>query len=533
MMFEIVFFTSSKIKLSHARHLCRDYNVKVTSFREKTFHANYIEPRIYDREELLKQSYEDALQRWQKAVSKGENRLFFIEDTSVTIDALSIERETPGLDVKYWMEETDFANLDQQLKALGNNRKATVRSDVVLHLSPELRKATEDKNYLCFVSSVSGQVVDVEQSFDTNPMYPWLDNKTFNKWFMPDGCSLPVSLLAIEEADKHDFRANAFQQMLAFLEQHKIITRRTTPVVQSSLDSEESLFIICGPTCSGKSTLAEHLADNYGYYHIEASDFMYLSYYQRHGVASSVSIGDFAEQALHDQPEIVADQILENIEKNQIAPIVVTGFRSPLEVEWFRHYYAGSYRIVIVYIMADAELRFKRALLRQREDQLDSREKFDKRDAQQASMGLLELEERFKSDLIENNGSLEELFSYFEKNYLKNHQKNPINNQTEQLKGRKLENLILMTLAKQLPNRGYFTTTEIAHLMNQFLEDQPKSKNNISRYFNQRFYPYFEIKVIDGKRKYRLSNTGHGKARILLKNKPINLHPPTAESPAT
>lgn len=514
-MFEIVFFTSSKIKLSHARHLCRDYNVKVTSFREKTFHANYIEPRIYDREELLKQSYEDALQRWQKAVSKGENRLFFIEDTSVSIEALSKERETPGLDVKYWMEETDFANLDHQLKALGSNRKATVRSDVILHLSPKLRKVTEGKNYLCFFSSVSGNIVDSEQSFDTNPMYPWLDNKTFNKWFVPDGCMLPVSMLAIEEADKHDFRAKAFLQMLAFLEQHKIITRRTTPMVQSSLDFEESLFIICGPTCAGKSTLAEYLADNYGYYHIEASDFMYLSYYQRHGVTSSVSIGDFAEQALNDQPEIVADQILENIQNNQTVPIVITGFRSPLEVEWFRRYYSGSFRIVIVYVVANVELRFERALLREREDQPDSREKFDKRDEQQASMGLVGLKELSKSDLIENNCTKEELFSTFEKYYLKNYPIKLNKNQIDKIKGGKLENLILMTLANQLPNRGYFTTTEIAHLMNQLLEDQPKSKNNISRYFNQRFYPYFEIKVIDGKRKYRLSNTGKGKSCIL------------------
>jgi len=86
-MLEIVFFTSSPIKLTHAIYLCRDYDVLITGFREKTFGANYIEPRIYDRAQLIEESYQDALQRWQKATSTSKNRLFFIEDTSVTIEA--------------------------------------------------------------------------------------------------------------------------------------------------------------------------------------------------------------------------------------------------------------------------------------------------------------------------------------------------------------------------------------------------------------------------------------------------------------
>jgi len=55
------------------------------------------------------------------------------------------------------------------------------------------------------------------------------------------------------------------------------------------------------------------------------------------------------------------------------------------------------------------------------------------------------------------------------------------------------------------------------HLSNQSVaEGKIKSKNNVSRYFNQRFYPYFDIKLVDGKKKYRLSNTGYGMARLLV-----------------
>lgn len=514
-MVEIVFFTSSPIKLAHARYLCRNYDVQITGFREKTFGANYTEPRIYDRAQLIEESYQDALKRWQKAASTSENSLFFIEDTSVAIDALSTEQETPGLDIKYWMAETDFASLDAQLKALENNRCATVRSDLVLHLSPELRSTAEDKNYLCFTSSITGCIVNKEQVFDTNPMYPWLDNKTFNKWFVPDGCSQPISMLPITEADQHDFRAQAFRDMLVFLEQHNKIRRRTKPLVQKNLEIGEPLFIICGPSCAGKTTLAKYLAVHYGYYHIEASDFMYLSYYQRHGVASSVKIGDFAEQALRDQPEIVAEQILCNIQGGKTGPLVVTGFRSPLEVDWFQRYYMGSYPIVVVYIAADAVLRFERSVIRQRDGEATNRETFNLRDAQQSAMGLEELEKRFLADRLENNGSLESFFNNFETRYVQNQQRSHMSDKIGHLAAGKLESLILLTLLDKWSSREYFTTTEIAHLLNQSLEGKPKSKNNVSRYFNQRFYPYFDIKLIDGKRRYRLSNTGYGKARIL------------------
>ena len=513
MMIELVFFTSSRVKLAHARYLCRDYAVRVVGFREKTFGAPYVEPRIYDREQLIELSYRDALHRWQKAVPGSG--LFFIEDTSVTIHALSAERETPGLDVKYWMAETDFATLDAQLKALGNNRRATVRSDLVLHLPTEWIGA-ESRSYRCFTSMVSGNVTEKELVFDTNPMYPWLDNRTFNKWFVPDGCSQPISVLPIAEADKHDFRAPAFRKMLEFLESRQKISRRTEPEVQTSFGFDSRLFIVCGPSCAGKTTLAEYLAERYGYYHIEASDFMYLSYYQRHGVSPVTDIGDFAEQALRDQPEIVAEQVLQNIQQNKPAPVIVTGFRSLAEIEWFRDHYMGKHPVEVVYVTANQATRYERSSIRQREGEAEDREAFVRRDTQQAAMGLAELERCFVSNRIENNGSLDSYFNSFEARYTQIPQR--FEAEQNRLPPGKLEDLILLALAEKWQSREHFTTTEIAQLVNQYfnLEGKPKSKNNISRYFNQTFHPYYEIKLIDGKRKYRLSNTGYGKARILL-----------------
>lgn len=67
-MLEIIFFTSNRTKTQHAQYLVRNYSVKISNFREKTYHANYDEPRINDRARLLKESLESAK---DKAVSAG------------------------------------------------------------------------------------------------------------------------------------------------------------------------------------------------------------------------------------------------------------------------------------------------------------------------------------------------------------------------------------------------------------------------------------------------------------------------------
>lgn len=515
-MIELVFFTSSRIKLEHARHLCKNYAVQLTGFREKTYGANYDEPRIYDRSELIEKSYQDALLRWNKA-SSG-NGFFILEDTSVVIDAFSSERETPGLDIKYWMQDKNFETLDAELKALGNNRRVTVRSDLILHL-PKEWQGKEGKSYLQFTSSISGKVVNKEQVFETNALYPWLDNKTFNKWFIPDGSKKPVSLLPIAEADQHDFRAPAFKDMLEYLERHQKIHANIESSIQTSFDFSPKLFVICGPTCAGKTTLAEYLANKYIYWHIEASDFMRLNYYQRHGVSENLDIGRFAAQALKEKPEIVAEQILKSIKQLETIPVIITGFRSPAELEWFRNNYSGNFSIELVFVDAESEIRYLRSVDRQRESDSESKEEFLQRDTQQAAMGLTEFRLAYPDNIITNNASLESYFDRFEQRYPNSFVKVEIDSKTSKiLSSGELERQILFALAKYKDNKTFFTTTEVAGLINHNLTNaKPKSKNNVSRYFNQTFYPYYEIKVIDGKRKYRLSNTGYSSVRFLKK----------------
>lgn len=80
----------------------------------------------------------------------------------------------------------------------------------------------------------------------------------------------------------------------------------------------------------------------------------------------------------------------------------------------------------------------------------------------------------------------------------------------------RLEELILVTLCGEVQKS--YTTTEISKLINsKFLELKPKSKNNVSRYFNQSFHPYYDIRIDGDVKKYSLNTTGLSTARYLTK----------------
>ena len=522
---EITFLTSNDTKLAHLQHLSRAYDISIS--KQQYYGVSYAEPRIDNRESLLRASINDAYKRLSKH-SNADDRYFFIEDTSVTIPALSSEREVPGLDVKYWMRENDFESVDRQLKAVGNDRRAEVRSDIVLMVPRRVRLLIgQKKTYLMFSSSVSGHIVESESEFETQPFFPWLDNRSFNKWFVPNGAETVLSLLPIEQAIQFDFRRGAMEQMLQFLEEIGSI-RKSRPdsgtgergMVQVGLFEEPLVFLISGLTCAGKTTLAEYVIGKYDYYHFEASDFMYRSYFQRHGVGSNSSVGAFAEQALMEYPSIVVDQIIESLPELSNTPLIVTGFRSPDEVRSFKAQYSGYATVEIVYVDANADLRFERSVKRKRFDSSD-RGGFDREDERQRRMGINEIREM--ADLIiVNESSFDYYFDQFESRFRANAAtvERPLSYYGKFYKsGLGLEEEIVLSLFDQLEADHYFTTTEIAKLINKKFHpnEQGKSKNNVSRYFNQFFYPYYEIRTEGTKLTYRLSQTGIAHAKWLMR----------------
>lgn len=535
-MFELIFITSNPAKTAHAKYLCRNYDMIIT--HQKQYGVAYNEPRLSNRERLIEESLRDAASRIAKPVIDTEDelfpddnirienikKLFFIEDTSVIIHVLSKDKEYPGLDVKYWMKEHDFKSLDNELKNQGNDRSVTVQSDIALYLPPILRKIEgASSNYKRFTSDTEGTIVEEESQFDTNILFPWLDNKTFNKWFVPFGYQCPISMLSIEEADLCDFRAGAFNEMLEYLEEFgfiKKIGEAKRDLLQISLPLyTRPVFLVSGLPCAGKTTLGAYLSQKFGYYHIEASDFMYLSYYQRHGFASSKNIADFAEKILEEDPGIVVNQIIDNIKDFQDIPIVITGFRSPEEVSMFHHKYKGSLDIENIYVDADCSERFNRSVKRGRYGHSKSLDEFRDADEQQLRMGLLAIKDKKANKYITNDGDIvsyqNDFIGFYE---LMIHDKKILSYDPKR-RPTSLEDAIIIALSyNQDKPVEYLTTTQIAKQINKVFVDSAlsTSKNNVSRYFNQYYYPYYEITLENEKKKYRLSETGYSRALFLM-----------------
>lgn len=524
-MLNITFITSNLTKLAHARHICRKYNVNILHYRKFFYGKGYEEPRIFDRDRLLKDSITDAITRWKKNVSKYEDKLFFIEDTSVKIDALSSnENEVPGVDIKYWMKKHDFTYLDTRLKEK-NDRSATVTSHVVLFLTDILKMKNEiSDEYIIFSSSTKGKIIEKEINLETQILYPWLDNKTFNKWFIPDGYKLPISKLSIQDADIVDFRRDAFEKMIEFLIENDIIRKNNIKDTIPLNLSFSPLYIICGETCAGKSTVGRYLVDNYGYYHIEASDFMTRRYLETHGAKSNIDKNIYASSLLKEYPSVVVDDVIDFIsKKSSNTNYVITGFRTPSEVIDFRN--KSPYKsFKLVYIHSDFNVRFDRWKNRHRESDNYTEDRFKKINEIQESMGVVEIGKLDYAVSYENSKeSISCFLSDFEKKIMSENDKIEesfeIQNSFSEL-NLSLEKsiLVILAIAYHKNENIYYTTTDISHLINKYFFKNKKNKNNISRYFNQYYHIYYEIKKENGKMKYKLSPTGYSEAKEIIES---------------
>jgi adenylate kinase family enzyme/inosine/xanthosine triphosphate pyrophosphatase family protein len=519
---KLYFITSNRVKLMHARHIALAYHTEIYS--KRNYGIAYREPRSFDRAKLLQKSYEDAHRRW---LNTGGNphAFFFIEDTSLVIRALSKRREFPGVDVKYWMQKTNFQSLDAKLRKHGNDRRVTVRSDVLLHLPDDFRQKNKiAEQFLHFIGETDGTITNEEVRIETNLLYPWLDNRSFNKWFVPTNCDRPISALPIEVADRYDIRKNSIGAMLKFLSEKEIFEKQDEstnfPFSKYLPHLFPPLSIVTGMPCAGKTTLGMHLSECCGYYHIEASDFMKRAFYERHGLNSQLSIESFAEEALLKTPDIVVTPVIEEIRRCKADLIVITGFRSPKEIEIFKSKYRGPAEVACWYIEASQDIRFRRSVSRARHDAAPSVETFQTRDDLQLKMGLKAIRKLLRDSTIVNEGTIQG----YVRTVTDKFDCKPIKfvwpkNMELHERPTSLEDAILISLARQSQVKtGGLTTTQIAHHLNKVFEKSSieTSKNNVSRYFNFRPHPFYKVTNEGGVLKYSLSATGMSRALRLI-----------------
>jgi dephospho-CoA kinase/inosine/xanthosine triphosphate pyrophosphatase family protein len=516
-MTRVYFLTGSETKMAHARYLASAFDVEIVRLTD--YGKSYDEPRLEDRAALLEASFNDAFERVKKRRSKIEDVIFFLEDTSVIVNALSSKsKEVPGTDIKYWMDGMTFVNLNRLIKR--RSRKVSVRSDVLLYVG---EIGGSGKSFRQFTSKVKGSLPKRELIAETQSLYPWLDSKTFNRWFIPEGAVLPLSMLNIKEADKFDFRAGSILAALNFLHEKGIIKKKPRlHVTQATFDFlRPTILVVCGYPCSGKTTLGEILAARYGFYYLEASDFMHYEYQKLHGLNPTISLEKFAADALKSRPGIVVESLAVEIKSSHANAIAITGFRSPQEVRLLRQHFSSTHNISVLWVDAPAYSRFERSNKRRREDAVETFEKFEDRDHFQGEMGLVEI----GSGKLDFNIINDKTIPHFEQqatNALRIPQIGLSDFIISKERPKDLFLAIAYSLIETEKRADWLTTTEIAKVVNAAYPESGLTvhKDNVSRFFNYRPSPYFRTKGGPANR-FKLSNSGYAKAVYSMMEKGV------------
>ena len=225
------FHTSSIEKFLQARIIFERHNLTLRYFRESQ--EPYREEYQLGQRVLLERALHEIKTRFDA------NSLFFVEDTSARIAALSSNGDVfPGLRVKEWFRETSFASLDTQLKSHGNNRAATVYSDIALYV-PQLDRTV-------FIhGETSGHIATASPEFQMSYQSPWLTPRTFNGWFVPDGCDKTLGEMEFEESLDHDFRVKSLHTLVDRLEEYSAILNLPTRsyfIPKPNIPEQEWLF---------------------------------------------------------------------------------------------------------------------------------------------------------------------------------------------------------------------------------------------------------------------------------------------------
>lgn len=376
----IRFHTSNIDKFLQARLVFRRAGATLRYFKESQ--DPYVEDYHVGKHTLLARAIREIVDRL------GANSLFFVEDTSVRIEALSGQEDFPGLQVKEWFRSTSFEQLDKSLAAAGSDRRATVYSDIALFV-PGLDTS------VYVAGQTEGTVAATPPTFVTDIEHPWLTPNTFNGWFIPQGASRRLGEMQVEESLKYDFRVKALNQLLRRLEEYTAVLNLPTgtyalplrPVAteQPSLFPRSPLLVVVGRVCAGKTTFGEYAASVNGSLHVEASDVMRelaKSYDIR-----ATTIAETARSLLsHMGSDVVAREIESRFGSSLDAGAVVTGFRTLEEVWYIRERHPGC-RVVLV--ECGDRIRFERHLARARVTGISAFADFLAFDRDQWTFGLL------------------------------------------------------------------------------------------------------------------------------------------------
>lgn len=394
----VFFYTSNTEKLLQARLLFMRHGYELRNFRGKRepYEENYELGTVG----LLTRAID------QVKAEFGVRSIFFVEDTSVRIEALSNQNDYPGLAVKEWFPQVTFEQVDEQLRQRGNDRRAKVNSDIALYI-PTL------KSPLFFHGETIGRIADKPPTFEPSVQYPWLTSRTFNGWIVPEGSTKRLGEMEFEESLHYDFRSKALAELLSTLEllnaginlrPNFYTTRRAINPYPEQLslieEPDRQVILVVGAKCSGKTTFSDYMA-NYESVRVYEASTVLRGIGQEAGVIPSNS-----DEALDFLSEIgwdsVARKIADYIDKDDARLNVVTGLRTPEELLFLKRRFPLA-RVVL--IDADQRIRFERHIRRARDGDLTTIKSFAAEDEKQRRFGTLRLATDIAEITIINEGT--------------------------------------------------------------------------------------------------------------------------------
>ncbi|MEO8378106.1 MAG: non-canonical purine NTP pyrophosphatase [Acidobacteriota bacterium] len=393
---EVFFHTSNIEKFLQARLVFERVGLQLQFFRRTT--EPYAEAYELGKERLL----ENAIDQVESM--SGRASIFFVEDTSLRIEALStVESDFPGLAVKEWFADTSFEDLDGQLSRSRRGRRVIVKSDIALHL-PDLSRP------LYFHGETTGKVAKSPPTFEASIQHPWLTPNTFNGWFIPDGAARRMGELSVEESLSYDFRVAALMQLIDRVEEYTVALNLQPPNyarrsrvevgLQATLWSR-SIILVVGRTCAGKTTFAERASEKHGYRFLEASAI--LKELATDMAVPELSPFDIAKEYLSLYGfDAVAKKVIEILTADGAAKFVISGFRTIEELDLLKRFEPKA-RVVL--IDASERTRYERFLKRGRHGSVSFNE-FRELDDEQGFFGLLRVVEDFADVRIENEDAL-------------------------------------------------------------------------------------------------------------------------------
>jgi len=171
-----------------------------------------------------------------------------------------------------------------------------------------------------------------------------------------------------------------------------------TPLI---VDPSVIVLVIVGYKCAGKTTFADYLAIREGVWTIEGSTvFRSLAANYGRDVASPKAAIEFLTNRGMDA---VAREIASYIDNDTQPMNVVSGLRTIEDLIFFRRKFPRAY---VVWVDADARLRFERHLARARDKEITTFQAFESHDEEQQSFGVMRVAPELADMVIINDSSM-------------------------------------------------------------------------------------------------------------------------------